>query len=741
MTRPYFLSTRKVVDKQREGQNVHQSGTYRIRPAGRLILTIGRDLIQDRHAAVLELVKNAYDADSPDVEIVFRAEPVHDICTIIIGDHGHGMTRETVIGKWMVPSTPDKVTRRLSPSGRVMQGRKGIGRYAASILGKDLLLETVTPEGEKTTLMVNWNDFEKATYLDDVEIRIETTEVSEHSGTRMTMSGDGSFLKEWDVVQFDRLISELKKLTPPVKTDCVDAPDEENFRIILKITGFPNIADRDEVISPYPIIDLYDYRIKGSVGKDGKGLLTYSSQKARNATSEKIPFDEGEPTGCGDLFLDIRVYDRDKLSIEGLIARGLRNESGKYFGNMEARKILNENNGIGVYRNGFRIRPLGDPGFDWLKLNERRVQNPSLRISSNQVIGYVQIQSDELSGLLEKSARDGLLENRAFSRLKKISLELISKLEERRFLYREKAGLSRSSHKVDTELDRLFSFENLKRDIKVKLIEEGVGLKVAEEVIETINRDAAERNKTANEIRQAVAVYQGQATLGKIINVVLHEGRRPLNYFRNQIPNLSFWYNSFLKSNSQEDFAECLPIVEGIGQNAKAFVALFGRLDPLAAGKRPARKPLKLLKTIRSCLGVFEGELRTQHVAVRVVGDEDFSFPSWQQDIFAIFTNLVDNSLYWMEEKKTQKREILIDLASMGDSLQYVDYRDTGPGIEPSLIESGVIYEPQFSTKPSGMGLGLAIAGEAASRNGLELEALRSEQGAWFRLQPGTEES
>ena len=52
--------------------------------------------------------------------------------------------------------------------------RKGVGRYAASILGTDLLLETVTPRGEKTTLLVEWINFESAIYLDDVEILIET---------------------------------------------------------------------------------------------------------------------------------------------------------------------------------------------------------------------------------------------------------------------------------------------------------------------------------------------------------------------------------------------------------------------------------------------------------------------------------------------------------------------------------------------------------------------------------------
>jgi len=113
---------------------------YKIRPAGRHILTIGRDLIQDVYSAIAELVKNAYDADSSDVIIAFIASETRDRFSIIIEDHGHGMSRDTVINKWMVPSTDDKLKRRKSPGGRIMQGRKGVGRYAASILGDDLLL-------------------------------------------------------------------------------------------------------------------------------------------------------------------------------------------------------------------------------------------------------------------------------------------------------------------------------------------------------------------------------------------------------------------------------------------------------------------------------------------------------------------------------------------------------------------------------------------------------------------------
>ena len=112
-----------------------------------------------------------------------------------------------------------------------------------------------------------------------------------------------------------------------------------------------------ETIAPYPLFDFFDYRIAGSIGADGKGMLTYSSQKARNIPDQKISFDFREPTGCGELDIDIRVYDRDKDAIESLIGRGLKDEYGNYVGKNQARNLLNAYNGIGVYRNGFRIRP------------------------------------------------------------------------------------------------------------------------------------------------------------------------------------------------------------------------------------------------------------------------------------------------------------------------------------------------------------------------------------------------
>ena len=711
-------------------------GSHKIRPAGRHLLTIGRDLIQDNSAAVVELVKNAYDADSPDVSIEFQGRADQKGYSVIITDRGHGMSRDTVINKWMVPSTRDKLERKTSPSGRVMQGSKGVGRYAASILGDDLLLETVTAKGEKTSLLVDWASFRSAEYLDDVEILIESTRVSEPSGTRLTITGGQESLEEWNTSRFEKLQFELKKLKSPVGKTMVGGQEANAFQINLKVSGFPDSDPVSEIIKPYPVFDLYDYRISGEVRADGHGLLDYAVQRAGKTPVETIVFDHGGPTQCGALVFDIRVYDREKEAIQSLIDRGLKDDRDQYVGKLQARQILNDYNGVGVYRNGFRIRPLGDADFDWLRLNEQRVQNPSMRIGSNQVIGYVQIQPEDQSGLVEKSARDGLKETPEFAALKVITQKVLGELEQRRYSYRKRAGLSRRTVRVERELERLFSFDDLKAEISTTLEKSGVDRRTTAEVNKIIGKHAETKTKIAEKIRQSVAIYQGQATLGKIINVILHEGRRPLSYFRNQIPNLRSWHEALQGTKDLSKLEKIMPVVKQIGENADMLVVLFGRLDPLAVAKRSAKRPMPLVQMVTDSLAVFDQEMKRLSVTARIEGSKNFKFSCWSQDIHAIFANLVDNSIYWMSQQSERDRTITVEVGASDGALDYIDYRDSGPGIASSLIASGDIFEPEFTTKPNGTGLGLAIAGEAAFRNDLEIKALESSQGAWFRLQP-----
>ncbi|KJS20439.1 MAG: ATPase [Clostridiaceae bacterium BRH_c20a] len=708
-----------------------EKNIYKIRPAGRHVLTIGEELIQDQFAAIVELVKNAYDADSPDVVICFKANNSENLFELRIEDHGHGMSTDDVVNKWLVPSTSNKLVKRVSPKGRIMQGRKGIGRYAASILGNDLLMESIDKSGLRTKLYVVWEDFSKFDFLDQVDILVESDFVSENSGTILTIHSELKAIQYWNDDALNKLRFELKKLIPPKADDTFDS----SFEIKLCFDNFFEDVEKniDEIIKPYPILDLFDYRISGVINSEGDSILTYENQRIKNGAKESIKLNFGS-THCGKLSLDIRVYDRDKDSILQLIHRGLKDDvTGQYVTNLQARQLLNNVNGIGVYRNGFRIRPLGDADFDWLKLNEERIQNPSLRIGNNQVAGYVHIQPEEISNLEEKSARDGLKNNLAYDRLKDITKSVISELEGRRFGFRRKMNLSNPGKKVERDLEGLFDYSTLKENISGSLKKAGLSESVIDEIGDIISKEQSQKNIAIEEIKKAVAIYQGQATLGKIVNIILHEGRRPLNYFKNQIPNLKFYSEEFLTAPEAEIISKISSLTQGVAENANVFVSLFSRLDPLSAKRRETKSEFKLSETLQGIVSVFENEFKEKQITVRIQCSEELKFIGWKQDFYTIFTNLIDNSIFWIDEKMCAKREINMSVSISNDVLE-INYTDSGPGINSELLESGVIFEPQFSTKPKGTGLGLSIAGEAASRNGLSLTAIQDDQGAHFQI-------
>jgi len=708
----------------------------KIRPAGRHILTIGRNLIKDNQAAIIELVKNAYDADSPGVNITFKVSENRENLTITIKDNGHGMSQDTVVNKWLVPSTDDKQKRKVSPGGRIMQGRKGVGRYAASILGDDLLLKTIDTEGNKTEIFLEWDKFEKYNYLDEIDILLVSSTTSELSSTELTITGGIEFVKEWteldrknNFVQINNLIKELRKLLSPIVKDELNQRDDR-FSISLHLNNIKEGKEDNIDIEPLPIFDLYDYRIEGVFTEDGKGTFNFYNAKTENVISEKISIFLDEK--CGKIKFDIRVFDREQQSIEFLQHRLETN--GHYLGINEIRNHLNEINGIGVYRNGFRIRPLGDPDFDWLKLNEKRIQNPSQRIGNNQVLGFIHIQDEKESGLEEKSARDGLKENKSYESFKRIAVNVLNELEIRRYAYRRKVDLIQKSGKIHKDIEKLMNFDTVKAEIKSYLNKEKISENIFNELESILQKDEEKKSKIIDDISAKIAIYQGQATLGKIVNVVLHEGRKPLNFFNNQVKNAKFWIDELKDNYSQDVLNETIDILSRFSDNSKALSDLFKRIDPLAAGTRCPKQEIALSNIINDAFAIFEEELIKNKIVKNINCPENLKIYCWKQDISIILTNLIDNSLYWINNKKNNNNEISVIVTNDDNNFITIDFKDTGIGINKDFIESEIIFDPEFSTKPNGTGLGLALAGEAAVRNQLVLKAIEYDNGAHFRL-------
>src|ERR1022692_2058591 len=100
-----------------------RTGTSKLRPRARLISLIGEDLISDEPVAVVELVKNAYDADANTVTVRFEGTEPDEY--LVVEDDGHGMDLKTVLGTWFEPGTDRKKRSDHSPKGRIYQGAKG----------------------------------------------------------------------------------------------------------------------------------------------------------------------------------------------------------------------------------------------------------------------------------------------------------------------------------------------------------------------------------------------------------------------------------------------------------------------------------------------------------------------------------------------------------------------------------------------------------------------------------------
>lgn len=722
----------------------------KIRPSARLLHTIGRDLVKDHFAALVELVKNSYDADSPDAIIHLKYDETASLLNITISDHGHGMDRDTVVNKWLVPATSDKLSRRTSPNGRPLQGRKGIGRFAAAVLGDRVSLETKVDRQPRIGLSLNFAEFTGDKYLEDIDISLTETKTEEPQGTLISISQDEVDLERlnqlWGENNRHKLLIELRKLLAPVEilkqaNSLGYNQKRDPFDIYIRYEGFPSIEDEIAPVKPFNLIDLYDYRIWGSIDENGKAILKFSNQNLPSLPPEEItkrffidkPSEQAAP---GNIKIDFRVFDRDPDSIEELINRGLQDPlTGEPVGRRKAREILDEYYGVSMYRGQFRIRPYGDQDVDWLELDKKRVQKPSIRVGHNQIIGFVSIEAEEKSNLEEKSARDGLVENRYYAGLKLFLSAALNEIETRRLSYREKSYRGRKVSNIYDAVDDLFDMEPIKTRIDDKIKSLTLDQKDKDSLVDLFSNElqaeSIRKTQELNKIKEIIALYQGQATLGKVTHVMLHEGRKHIKVLNEYPPRIVKWIDKLLTEYDQDLRDKLENRATAVSNNAKSLAYLFKKIEPLAVSRRPQPKELNLRKEILSCSDIFESEITSQKIKLTIDIPSDFTFFTTSFDINTIFANLLENSLYWLGVSDQASKEISISYASsqQGDE---VWFEDNGPGFQGSNLEN--MFEPGFSMKPNGTGLGLALAGEAVQRMGGTIQAIDSDKGASFLI-------
>ncbi|WP_422378833.1 sensor histidine kinase [Roseibium sp.] len=657
--------------------------------------------------------------------------PLHpNAGTITVSDDGHGMPLSVIHEKWMEPATTSKLLNRKSPRGRTMMGSKGIGRFAAAKLGKKMALNSIVEtEGTNTEVLIpeiDWDDFTGDRYLSDIEIEYLEQKTQSGTGTLIEIRELHDF---WNKQSLSRLLLELRRLISPFGT----REEDRDFRIYLDLsdcTKETTTFDGRELVQsafgtepeesadpldafevkPYPLLTACDYELAGHFDENGKFQGTFQIRRGDQSPQDielEISGSDDDPQP-GPFDVHFYIFDREAEPLK----KNMREAGLGDLSVAEARRILNEVAGVAIYRNSFRVRPYGDEENDWLTLDTRRVQDPSLRIGHNQVAGYITVQDTDKSELVEKSSREGFEDNAAFRRLRELSLALLSRVAEpRRQKFREKAGLSRK---------RKGSFNDVRREAELGRIRQAVLRLVPPEkqaeAEKIISSEAASLQVQIDQLEERQRVLEAKSSLGAIIGEVLHEGAPRAAYIAGTSPKISGLIENLLADPSRTEVkSDLLGKLKHLRDNASGLADLFRLLRPLAGGKRGKPENFNPHALISSTIEIFE----THDPQIQIENtDKVHLVTGYPGDLSTAIINLVGNAIHWLEGSRIEDPRINITLKRASDGVR-IFITDNGPGIDEEFHE--LIFDVGFSLKEGGTGLGLNIAREALARSGAKL--------------------
>lgn len=707
----------------------------KLKPRARIIRTIGDQLISGPEAAIIELVKNSYDAEASYARISFKYS-AKDGFSIVVEDDGHGMTYDEILNNWLEPATDIKAKNPWSRNKvRRLLGAKGIGRFAVSRLGEVSLLTSAARSSnnagiEVSSIYIDWSQFTGEKYLEDIELDIikESLDSYDSTGVEIEVS---SLRDKWTKGQVERLILELRRLSHPLGDDkfsvyldinCFNSSNASfnGTEVFAEQNNTLDISNTDQVnekdlIQPYVVGGIADYRLEGEFSEDGSFKGIFQVQRGDNAEQiislPAMPVKDDESI-CGPLLLRLNFYDRETEAVESLFGRMGLNFS--KIGIRRARKILTDMSGVSISRNGFRIRPYGDPDYDWLSLQAKRVQDPSKRIGSDQVSGYVEIKDEARSGIIERSSREGLESNGSFRRLKSLIARLMPHIEERRVDFRVKAGIGR---KPATNVEKAREASKLKQVTKAL---ERIPEEFRAKFVTAIEKDAETINVMLDEVDAYQKVLQSRAALGLVVAEVIHEGRRRLNPMIASIKTLKADYKYAFEDNKVgELFRKHFPDeINTMLAGGMALGSLFKRLDPISGRRRGRPANFKLSDVVTDSLSIMRSSLEVNSVTV----SSDIALVTkcygYREDLHAVFLNLIENANYWLSTMEGRERFISID-CKPGKSNVIISVANNGPEISEDYF--GRLFDAGFSLKSDGTGLGLAIAREACRASKGEL--------------------
>jgi len=668
----------------------------KFKPRARLLLQLGDQLIRNESIALVELVKNSYDADANKVDIYMENVDDPEKGIIIIEDDGFGMSPEIVENVWLEPGSDFKSLlfkgNKPTPKyNRLPIGEKGIGRFGVHKLGGTIELTTKAKESNEVYVKIDWTDFDKYKYLDEVPIKILTRNepVLFKNGNTGTSILIGHLRKKWERGIAREVKRSITALASPFESDDSFIP---SFDIIDKPGWFEGLLNWKDIkdyslfrfkvtLAKNSIVD-FEYQFTPWVTMTKLYARTIEENDPLIDTFKTLKYQEGEKKDevinlsdykIGTVVFEGYVFDQDPF----ILKMGVTDK-------LSFKKYLKTNGGVKVFRDKLRVYDYGEPENDWLGLDYRRFQQPSKRISNNNLLGSVSLSRKDSSDLIEKTNREGFVENDAYQALRNCLIQSISLIEtlresDKRKL-REFYGPTPKSSPVMSTIGEAKQF-----------VEEKVSdNEIKKQIIKYFNKIESDYKTISENLLKA-------AGAGLSMSVVIHE-----------VEKIIYEVDKVLKSEKASE--RVLQLVKHLSSLIDGYAEII---------RKSSQSSENIIQIIDQSL--FNTEYRLNAHKVEIIKDyKNYKgitrVKIAKNLLIGSLMNIIDNAIYWLDQRgfksiekgEIYNKKIFINLIEDEKFINLL-IADNGTGF---LIPTDDIIEPFVSAKPGGMGLGLHIANE-----------------------------
>lgn len=673
-----------------------------------ILRRLGEELNPSLDQSVIELAKNAHDADANSCKISL-ADVTSAGGSLTITDDGDGMTVEEIKNNFLMLGKSPKLGGTLTRQGRKIAGSKGLGRLAALRAGAQVTVRTRSREvpALENELQIAWADFDNAVAVDSVLLEIKTSEirassgfVNMASGTTIEISGLTRGITRKEVHQLARA---LLLLADPF-TD-----NQSSFRPTLASAEFDDLAELVEK----KYFDDAEYHLIASVNEDGianaqvvdwRGEVLFKVDHAglRRSNQESIYL-------CPPADFDLWVFILNRETFQ------TRSSNIK-----DVRTWLGEFGGVMLYLNDIRVPPYGDAGNDWLDMNLRRTRSPEERPGTNTSLGRIRV-TDEQATLKLKTDRSGIIDIQAFADLKLfaqdaldwMARERLQVAETRRQRWREKAPMRTQK-----------SIQGVKQIIEIASAAEP-------ELKQAFEQYERARNNEERALREEVQLYRTLSTAGITAATFAHEAsggplkiiNRAVSAVRRRIADLI----NPIPGSLNEPLDSIKSSVSSLGAFSDTTLGLVDR-EKRRAGR------VEVHFALRKVIETYRPFLNTRDTTIYL--DLAEGSPYLRSSIAAIesiIVNLLTNSLVALMQSSVSERRIEISTVISTEILEIV-FTDNGTGIVDFSADE--IWLPGVTSRLGGSGLGLTIVRDTIADLGGDIEAFSEGRlgGAEFKM-------